>query len=127
MKSKLAMFIFSRDQKRTAGAGLLEVRNGGVRLLKVGAAALLLAGCAQYAVVSEKRPRFLPVPPGTGPLARAEHSISTATKEQRTRPLVALGRCIEATETAAGELQRQPGNVAALRDYNFALSRVFEI
>jgi pimeloyl-ACP methyl ester carboxylesterase len=87
----------------------------------------LLAGCASpYAEVSEKRP-VLSGPPGTGVLASVEQIISKAVREGHAQPLVAIGECLTAIETASRELRRDPANATARRDYNFAVSRVFEI
>jgi hypothetical protein len=89
------------------------------------AAALSLAGCAQYAEVAEKRPRFMPNPAGVGLLQRAEKAITNALRRDRREPLAALGEYLTAAETAAQELRRNSGDASARRDYNFALGRVF--
>jgi pimeloyl-ACP methyl ester carboxylesterase len=89
-------------------------------------AALALAGCAQYAEVSKKQPRLLG-PSGTGLLASAEQAITKAMRQDRAHPLAALGDCLGALDIASRELRRAPANATALRDYNFALSRVFEV
>ncbi|HWX18144.1 MAG TPA: alpha/beta fold hydrolase [Chthoniobacterales bacterium] len=89
--------------------------------------ASLLSACAQqYAEVSKKQP-CLAGPPGTGLLAAAEQTITKAVHEERAEPLVALGDCLTAIEIASRELRRSPANAAARRDYNFAISRAFEI
>lgn len=90
------------------------------------AAALVLAGCAQYAAVNPRRP-VLVGPPGNGPLAFAEKGIERALHHDRAKPLHALGDCVEALDIASRELHREPANAAARRDYNFALGRIFEI
>src|SRR5678816_2571174 len=89
-------------------------------------AALGLAGCAQYAEVKPKRP-VLQGPPGREPLASAEKEIERALDHNRSKPLRALGDCVEALDIASRELHRDPANTTARRDYNFALSRIFEI
>src|SRR6188508_1826578 len=90
------------------------------------AAALTLAGCAQYAEVKPRR-AVLHGPPGSGPLASAEQEIARALHRDRSKPLRAVGDCVEALDIASRELRRDPTNATARRDYNFALSRVFEI
>ena len=89
------------------------------------AAAITLAGCAQYAEVAEKRPRFMPNPVGLGVLQGAEKAITNALRRDRREPLVALGEYLTAAETAAQQLRRNPGDTSARRDYNFAVARVF--
>ena len=88
--------------------------------------ALVLAGCSQYAEVRPKRPA-LEGPPGIGLLASAERQLARAQTHDRTKPLSALGDCVAALDIASRELHRDPMNVTAQRDYNFALSRIFEI
>ena len=89
-------------------------------------AALTLAGCAQYAEVKPRRPVLLG-PPGSGALASAEKEIERALHHDRSKPLRAVGDCVEALDIASRELHRDPADATARRDYNFALSRVFEI
>ncbi len=89
------------------------------------AAALCLAGCSQYASVSEKRPLALPPPAGSGALAAAEQKIAQALRKDRREPLAALGGYLDALAITSRQLARQPCDEAARRDYNFALSRVF--
>ena len=38
-----------------------------------------------------------------------------------------MGDCLVALESASGELKRNPGNSTAIRDYNFGVSRIFQI
>src|SRR6187551_1331446 len=90
------------------------------------AAAFTLSGCAQYAEVKSRRPA-LEGPPGSGPLADAEKQLARAQTHDRTKPLRALGDCVAALDIASRELHRDPKNAMARRDYNFALSRIFEI
>jgi hypothetical protein len=89
---------------------------------------LILSGCAtsRYAEVWHKKPQ-LPTPPGSGRLAIAEQNLTRAMHEERTKPLVALGDCLEALQSASDELKRDPGNRTAVRDYNFGVSRIFQI
>ena len=89
------------------------------------AAALWLAGCAQYAEVREKRPRFMPNPVGLGVLQGVERAITNALRSDRRKPLAALAEYLTAAETAAQQLRHNPGDATARRDYNFALGRVF--
>jgi hypothetical protein len=49
------------------------------------AAALSLAGCAQYAEVAEKRPHFMPSPVGLGVLQGAEKAITNALRRDPPR------------------------------------------
>jgi pimeloyl-ACP methyl ester carboxylesterase len=42
-------------------------------------------------------------------------------------PIQALNDCLDAMQSASRELQRNPGNSTAVRDYNFGVSRVFQI
>jgi pimeloyl-ACP methyl ester carboxylesterase len=97
------------------------------RLAALGAV-LILGGCAtsRYAEVWHKKPH-LTGPPGSGPLAVAEQSLTRAMHEERAKPFAALGDCLEALQSAAGELKRHPGDATAVRDYNFGVSRIFEI
>ena len=90
--------------------------------------ALILSGCAtsRYAEVRHKRPQ-LTGPPGIEPLATVEKSFARAIHEERAKPLAALGDCLDALQIASDELKRNLGNAAAVRDYNFGVSRIFQI
>ena len=98
-----------------------------VALVALGTA-LVLSGCAtsRYAEVRHKKPQ-LTGPPGIEPLATVEKSFAKAIHEERAKPLTALGDCLYALQTASNELKRNPGNAAAVRDYNFGVSRIFQI
>jgi pimeloyl-ACP methyl ester carboxylesterase len=91
-------------------------------------AGLILSSCAtgRYAEVRPRKPH-LTGSPGTGSLASAEQTLTKALHELRTQPLVALGDCLDALQLASEELRRSPGNAAAVRDYNFGVSRIFQI
>jgi pimeloyl-ACP methyl ester carboxylesterase len=70
--------------------------------------ALALAGCTQYATVSETKP-----PQRAGFAA------------EKGEPFVALNRCVEATEKAWRKLDTNPADAEARRDYDFAVARIF--
>jgi pimeloyl-ACP methyl ester carboxylesterase len=89
---------------------------------------LILGGCAtgRYGEVWRKKPR-LTGPPGSGPLAAAEQNLTRAMHEEQVKPLAALGDCLDALQFASDELKRDSGNPTAVRDYNFGVSRIFQI
>src|SRR5262249_17488257 len=90
-------------------------------------AAFLLAGCASpYAKVSHRQPH-LTGPPGSGSLASAETSLAKALGEKHAHPLDALADCLQGLTVASQELQRNSTNPIAIRDYNFGVSRIFQI
>jgi hypothetical protein len=91
-------------------------------------AVLMVAGCATgpYAEVWHKKPQ-LTGPPGPEPLATAEQNFTRAVHEERAKPLVAMGDCLVALQYATDELKRNPRNETAIRDYNFGVSRIFQI
>ncbi|HXO93521.1 MAG TPA: hypothetical protein VN825_05265, partial [Candidatus Acidoferrum sp.] len=97
-------------------------------LLPALGSALILSGCAtgQYAEVWHKKPRLIG-PSGPEPLATAEQNLTRAMHEERAKPLVAMGDCLVALQYATDELKRNPGNATAVRDYNFGVSRIFQI
>ena len=89
--------------------------------------ALALAGCATpYAEVSPRKPH-LTGPPGSGTLASVEQELDKAIREHRSQPLKALSHCLDALESTTRELRRDPANATAIRDYDFAIGRVFQI
>jgi pimeloyl-ACP methyl ester carboxylesterase len=89
---------------------------------------LALTGCATtpYAEVHHIN-AHLKGPAGSGQLALAERALTTAMRERHSQPLTALGDCLAALQVASNELKSNPRNAAALRDYNFGVSRVFQI
>jgi triacylglycerol esterase/lipase EstA (alpha/beta hydrolase family) len=87
---------------------------------------LALAGCSQYATVSEKCPSRLPLPAGSGALLTlAEQTIAKALRKDDHNPLAAIGEYLDAAEIASRQLKSSPNDAIARRDYNFAISRVF--
>src|SRR6266700_460291 len=87
--------------------------------------ALAMAGCAQIAVVSEKRPAALP--PGSGADQVATQTIDHALVEEKKQPTVALGAFVAAARDSLRQLDRNPANAEARRDYNFAVARIFTV
>ena len=91
------------------------------------AALATLGACAPLAQVREINPR-LGAPHGTLPqLQRAEQMIVDGQKMQRTDPNKAIGSYLSALDTASAQLRRNPKDSITLRDYDFALSRVFSV
>src|ERR1700741_4210004 len=89
--------------------------------------ALILAGCASpYAEISHVHPHLTGVP-GVGLLAAAERALTKAMHEERAKPLVALADCLTALQAPSRELERDPINATAARDYNFGMPVIFQI
>ena len=88
-------------------------------------AALAMAGCAQIAVVSEKRPA--PLPPGSGADQVATETIDRALVDEKKEPIVAIGGFVAAARESLRQLDRNPANAEALRNYNFAVARIFSV
>jgi pimeloyl-ACP methyl ester carboxylesterase len=89
---------------------------------------LLLDACtnAPYAEVHHTNPH-LAAPAGTGQLSLVERLLAQAIHEERSKPLAAMGDCLVALKAASDELKRNPNNAIAVRDYNFGVSRIFQI
>lgn len=83
-----------------------------------------LAGCAQYASVSEKRPEFRPIRSTVGMLVSAEREIVSGMRKEKREPLVALGELLAAAKKASRQLKADPGDKEARDAYNFAVARV---
>ncbi len=96
-----------------------------IRLISAGTCLAFLAGCAQIAVVSEKRPA--PLPPSSGADQVATQTIDSALVEEKKQPTVALGAFLAAARDALRQLDRNPANAEARRDYNFAVARIFTV
>jgi pimeloyl-ACP methyl ester carboxylesterase len=86
--------------------------------------ACVLASCATYSKVSERRPRYNPVAGGAGAVANADAEIVKAQRLDRRDPLAALGEYITAAQTASLQLQRNPQDEPARHAYNFAVGRI---
>src|SRR6266849_6476454 len=87
--------------------------------------ALAMAGCAQIAVVTEKRPAALP--PGSGADRVATQIIDRALVEEEKQPTVALGAFVAAARDSLRQLDRNPANAEARRAYNLAVARIFTV
>src|SRR6266566_2900860 len=87
--------------------------------------AFAMAGCAQIAVVSEKRPAALP--PGSGADQIATQTINRALVDEQKQPIVALGAFVAAARDALRKLDRNPADAEARRAYNFAIARIFTV
>ena len=102
------------------------MKNSRFALISGAALSLALAGCSQYATVSEKCPSRLPSPAGSGALLTlAEQTIAKALRKDDDKPLAAIGEYLDAAEIASRQLKSFPNDAIARRDYNFAISRVF--
>src|SRR5947208_11489303 len=96
-----------------------------IRLIAAETCLAFFAGCAQIAVVSEKRPA--PLPPSSGADQVATQTINTALTEEKKEPTVALGAFVAAARDSLHQLDRNPANAEARRDYNFAVARIFTV
>src|SRR5947208_6553624 len=94
-----------------------------IRFIATGTCLAFFAGCTQIATVSEKRPAALP--PGSGANRAATQTIDSALAEEQKQPIVALGAFVAAARDSLRQLDRNPANAEALRDYNFAVARIF--
>ena len=84
-------------------------------------AALALAGCAQYATVSHRKPQFHP------PVATAgsvQQGIGNGLRQEKRDPLASIGEYLTVAELAAKQLDQNPNDAAAQYAYNFAVGRV---
>ena len=60
-------------------------------------------------------------------MATAEAKIIRALQVDRRDPLIALGEYMTAAEIASGQLERNPDDVNAMHDYNFAVARIIAV
>jgi len=77
-------------------------------------------GCKNYATVREKQPSYTAASPAGG-------LIVQALKRPHKTPEVQMGRYIDAASVAMKVLEKRPTNAQALRDYNFAVARIFDV
>ena len=94
-------------------------------LLAVALAAL--GACGPLAEVSKTEPKLGAQYGTIAELRPAEQAIADAQKLKRTDPNRAVGFYLCGLEEAAKELRKNPRDRLAMRDYDFALSRVFSI
>src|SRR5215470_3994923 len=103
-----------------------QARRSKTRIL-LAAALAALSACAPLAQVREVNPR-LGAPPGVpSQLQRSERAVAAAENLKRKDPNIAVGLYLSGVESATNELRRHPEDRVALRDYDFALSRVFSV
>lgn len=82
--------------------------------------ALVAAGCQNYSTVSERRPGYhSPTPAG--------ELITHALRHPDKQPEAQMGRYIDAAALAGAELEKNPADEQALKDYNYAVARLFEV
>src|SRR2546430_3116689 len=96
-----------------------------IRLIAAATCLAFFASCAQIAVVSQKRPA--PLPPGSGANVVAAQTIDIGLAEEQKQPIVALGAFVAAARDSLRQLDRNPANAEARRDYNFAIARIFTV
>ena len=97
-----------------------------IRWLLVAAVATLSA-CAPLAQVRKVNPRLGAQHGALPQLHLAEQAIANAEQLQRSDPSRAVGLYLSGVESATSELRKNPSDRIALRNYNFALSRVFSV
>ena len=103
-----------------------RIKSAQTPILVLGAL-LALSACAPLAQVREIKPR-LGAQHGTLPqLRHAEQAIARGDNLQRADPIRAIGFYLSGVQSATSELRKDPDDHVALRDYDFALSRVFSV
>lgn len=80
----------------------------------------LTVSCKHYSAVSEKRPSYKAT-------TQAGEIIKQAMRRPAATPEAQMGRFIDAAALAGAILEKEPANTQALHDYNFAVSRLFEV
>jgi pimeloyl-ACP methyl ester carboxylesterase len=111
-------------QSRVCGTLAKQGRRSKTRILVIAALAAL-GGCAPLAEVRTTNPR-LGAQHGTQfQLERAERQIADGQELKHRDPYRAVGFYLTGVQSATSELRNSPKDRIALRDYNFALSRVF--
>lgn len=91
------------------------------------AIAFAVSACAPMAHVQQKPARYSQSSAGTGNTEPAQKHILEGAKLAKRDPLAAIGEYLAGAEAALVQLRRQPRDATALRDYDFALSRVFSV
>ncbi|HEY2574161.1 MAG TPA: hypothetical protein VGH65_08830, partial [Verrucomicrobiaceae bacterium] len=81
----------------------------------------VLSSCTQYSNVKESQPHY-----GKA-VSPAGEMIVKAQRNQSKDPAVQIGRYIDAAYTAGEVLKKNPDDQQSLKDYNFAVGRIFEV
>ena len=87
----------------------------------------MLGGCAPLIEVREINRKLGAQYAARPQLHRAEQAIADGEQLQRSDPNRAIGFYLSGVESANSELRKDPKNQVALREYDFALSRVFSV
>src|SRR5690349_4028901 len=82
--------------------------------------ALTTTSCENYSSVSERRPGYHSTTASGQLIAKALHHSVKPYEPQ-------MGRYIDAASAAAAVLEKNPTDAQALKDYNYAVSRLFEV
>jgi pimeloyl-ACP methyl ester carboxylesterase len=91
------------------------------------AALATVVGCAPLAQVREIKPRLVGQHGASPQLRRAEQQIAAGQQLRARHPEQAVGCYLASVESTTSELRKDPRDRIALRDYNFALSRMFSV
>ena len=87
---------------------------------------LVLAGCAHpLANVKNTTAHYAPSVAASSDVRVAEQHIIAGEKLQPRDSLAAISEYLRAADSALAQLRQHPGDLDAMRDYNFALARVF--
>src|SRR5262252_9549755 len=103
-----------------------QVRRGKFCIVIIAAVATL-DGCTPLAEVRTSSPRLGTQYGTSAQLQRAEQQIAAGQQLRASHPREAVGCYLAGIESTTSELHKNPQDRIALRDYNFALSRVFSI
>ena len=104
----------------------LRIKRSQIHIL-LAAALAALGACAPLAKVNKTEPKLGAQYGRIAELRRAEQAIAGAQKLKRTDPKRAVGFYLCGLKAAVKELRKNPRDRLALRDYDFALSRVFSL
>jgi hypothetical protein len=87
---------------------------------------LVLAGCANpLANVKNTRVHYAPSVAASGDVRAGDQHIIAGEKLQQRDSLAAISEYLRAADSALAQLRQHPGDLDAMRDYDFALARVF--
>jgi pimeloyl-ACP methyl ester carboxylesterase len=93
-----------------------------VRIVSAAAALAVLAGCAKYSTLVERRPVFR-----EHPLSASAVALAKLCKQPPNNPAEAIGCYLDAAFAATGEIRGNPKNRVAWDSYNFAVGRIIEL